>query len=158
MAVHRGNIYITDGIHPEIRVHDQFGKLVDIFRVLIQVAPVSRKEFDAFVAVALSQSQDGAAAENARIMSRMPIREIRPVYDDLVVSQSGDVWVRHFEAVPNPHRTWTVLDTGGRIVARVQTPSRLRVTQAGDDFVLGVFEDENDVEYVQLYRLTRSGS
>jgi hypothetical protein len=43
----------------------------------------------------------------------------------------------------------------GRILARVQMPSKFRVQEIGEDYVLGVWRDDLDVESVRVYGLRR---
>lgn len=39
----------------------------------------------------------------------------------------------------------------------VETPKGLRIDQIGEDYILGHFRDELDVEHVQVWPLKRSG-
>jgi hypothetical protein len=55
-------------------------------------------------------------------------------------------------------RRWTVFSPEGRALGSVVTPPGLRVLEIGRDYVLGVWQDELDVEYVRMHRLDRSGS
>ena len=50
---------------------------------------------------------------------------------------------------------WTVFDAEGRIQGLVETPPGLEVFEIGEEYVLGVVEDDLGVEYVQLWALDR---
>ena len=53
--------------------------------------------------------------------------------------------------------TWTVFDPAGRMLGELSTPPRFQVIQIGDDYVLGVWKDDLDVEHVRLYALAKPG-
>jgi hypothetical protein len=48
-----------------------------------------------------------------------------------------------------------VFGADGRMVGRLVTPPRFRLTDVGADYLLGVATDEDDVEQVVWYRLDR---
>ena len=50
---------------------------------------------------------------------------------------------------------WVVFDGSGRMLGSVTTPAGLEVTEIGEDFVLGIWRDELDVQHVQLYELMK---
>jgi hypothetical protein len=43
----------------------------------------------------------------------------------------------------------------GELLGRVMVPFRFRPRHIGSDFVLGTWEDEDDIPHVQLYRLIK---
>lgn len=84
----------------------------------------------------------------------LPVPDSLPVFGDLVVDRAGRVWV---EAYPDPEpdsaTSWTVFDRTGRKLSRLRMPGRFRPLEIGAGYVLGVWKDDLDVEYVRLYRL-----
>ena len=48
-----------------------------------------------------------------------------------------------------------MFDPRGVMLGSVYLPEGLRVTQIGDDFVLGIWQDEPGVESVRQYALTK---
>jgi hypothetical protein len=48
-----------------------------------------------------------------------------------------------------------VFDEGGAALGVVPLPPRFTPHQIGNDFVLGAWKDELDVEHVRLYRLLK---
>ena len=48
-----------------------------------------------------------------------------------------------------------VVDLKGGVLAEVTTPPRLTVQEIGVDYVLGVWRDSLDIEYVRLHRPSR---
>jgi len=55
----------------------------------------------------------------------------------------------------DPAPLWTVFDPEGRVLGFVETPKGLDILQIGEDFILGRFEDEFEVENVQVWCLER---
>ena len=51
--------------------------------------------------------------------------------------------------------SWSVFDPEGRLLGTVVTPEDFAPKHIGDDFVLGVWKDEVDVERVRLYPLEK---
>jgi hypothetical protein len=51
--------------------------------------------------------------------------------------------------------TWTVFDTEGRLLGALEIAGRVRVVDIGSDYVLGVWQDDLDVERVILYELLK---
>lgn len=54
-----------------------------------------------------------------------------------------------------PEPVWQVFDREGRWLAAVRTPPRFRIHQVGDDHLLGVWRDEDEVEHIRVYPLVR---
>jgi hypothetical protein len=83
----------------------------------------------------------------------------------MVPSNNGEVWVGEFVpadetlGVMNPSPTtptqWSVYSSHGKWLSTVTLPARFRLMTAGRDFVAGIERDENDVERVTIYELTR---
>ena len=87
-----------------------------------------------------------------------PASETRPAFTDILVDPSGAVWLelhRGDSEQDQPER-WLVLDADGTWLGAVEIPDRFSVSDVTMDAVLGVWEDELDVEHPQVLRLTRN--
>ena len=86
----------------------------------------------------------------------MSYPETMPVFGRMLVDAAGHLWVQDYAAeyLERPI-DWSVFDPDGRLIARVTVPVRFRITQIGEDWVLGVQRDEMDVQYVRVHRLAR---
>ena len=49
-----------------------------------------------------------------------------------------------------------IFDPDGRVLGRLETPVGLEVFEVGADYVLGRYRDDFDVEFVQLWDLSRN--
>ncbi len=71
------------------------------------------------------------------------------------VDRLGNVWVQQFEIPGSPSRTWSVFGADGEWLGDVDVPDRFRPLEIGDDYVLGRYGDELDVEHIQLWELVK---
>ncbi len=98
----------------------------------------------------------GRSAGGADPLDRVELPESLPAFSRLLVDDDGNLWVELF---PWPGRLvrprWEVFNPEGRLLGGVDLPAGLRATHVGRDFVLGVWKDEADVEYVRLHALRK---
>jgi hypothetical protein len=95
--------------------------------------------------------------DRARIQakySRPLLPEFLPYYRGLL-STGAELWIHEYGGDPNDGNQYLVLGSDGTRRGRVVVPPGFRIHDAGQDYVLGVYFDEDDVERVRLYRLTR---
>lgn len=90
-------------------------------------------------------------------------------FDRFLVDRLGYLWVRHphprfnpaavFQSgAPSPFpMEWDVFDPEGRWITTITLPGSFPVDEIGEDYILGVWKDELDVEYVRMYSLDRGG-
>jgi hypothetical protein len=76
-----------------------------------------------------------------------------PAFQNVVVSEEGDVWVSLTEYDLSGGLDWLVFTRTGELRGKVHTPPELRLRQVHDDFVVGFVLDELDVPYVRRYPL-----
>jgi hypothetical protein len=137
-----------------------------IMRVATEPRPVTQAELAAARERAM-EAQRESGRQLAQQMGR-PVeeptvqfthRETHPFFDALELDTAGYLWVR--EPLPGDAvdgeapRTWQVFDPEGVWLGSVETPAGVRVTEIGEDYLLGIVRDEFDVEYVRMYRLER---
>jgi hypothetical protein len=81
-----------------------------------------------------------------------------PGYSALRVDSENRVWARQTPIRSTTPERWDVFRTDGRLVDVVDMPARFTFFDAGNDYVIGVWRDDDDVEYVRIYRLESSRS
>ena len=94
------------------------------------------------------------------ILDQITFPDILPAYSAIHVSSDGYFWLAPyempgFEAEEGGPRDWTVLDPVGRWLGSVELPTHFRPMEFGADYVLGVWLDDFEVEYVQMLRISR---
>lgn len=149
----------TAGI-PEIREYDESGNLIRIVRWPDHDRVVTEAEVGRFIDASLATLPEAQRPMARDMLAGIPVAAQKPVYERLVVSDNGEIWVGLFaEVVPSdgvvrePERTWLVFTDGGMAKARAVTPEgfRLHAVQAGR--ALGVYSDEYGMELIRAYTL-----
>ena len=106
----------------------------------------------------LTQLPADLAGPLRKVMLDVGVPATLPTAYQLVVDADGAVWLRDDvgpvmrDSIPS---RWSVLDRGGGWLGDVTTPRRTEIHQITRDRVVGVWRDENDVEYVRIYGLRR---
>jgi hypothetical protein len=92
-----------------------------------------------------------ASLEDASYASTMP------AFYRLLLDDAGNLWVEDYK--PPAERklgsSWAVFDATGDWLGQVEMPAGLLAYQIGSNFVLGLWRDAEDVEYVRLYELLK---
>ena len=157
-AIWRGIILISPNDTYEIRGYDTSGALELIVRRGHQLHEVSQADFDAYVAEQVADVEENVRAAAAARFEGFPTVESFPAFESLKVDARGYLWVEEYQ-IPGVERTvWTVFDADGRVQGLVETPLGLDVYEIGEDYILGGATDDFDIEYVQMFRLTRFSS
>lgn len=134
--------------------------------------PVTDSARQAYRHVTSGRRSDGTSrfegslrAHRERVAAATVFAETYPLVSQLVLAQTGELWVRRYDTADgfsasdwrsNPGASaWAIYDARGRWVAECTLPARFAPADMGRDWVLGVSRDADDVEQVQLYRLKR---
>ncbi len=119
--------------------------------------PVTADDIAAYKSTLLDNSRDAAGQQALqRQADEWEYPETMPAYaPGLKGDRSGNVWVPAFEIARGSATRWSVFDPDGRYLGELTTPARFRVFEIGDDYVLGVWRDDLDVEYLRRYQLRK---
>jgi hypothetical protein len=91
-----------------------------------------------------------------RMLEPVPMPRVRPAYSEIRFDEVGNLWV---EIGPsgepgNSSVENLVFNETGELLGRVFLPP-VRVLEIGADYLIGVFRDELEVEYLRLYGLEK---
>ncbi|HEX7118291.1 MAG TPA: 6-bladed beta-propeller [Longimicrobiales bacterium] len=86
-------------------------------------------------------------------IDRLPAPDPAVGYRYVKVSPQGHLWVRR-PVAPGAPVEWIVYDLEARPIGQVTTPARFEIHEIGRDYLLGVWRDELDVEYIRLYAMS----
>jgi hypothetical protein len=142
----------SDAYEIDVRASD--GTLQRLIRRPVPNAPVTAEEVDEFYRD-LEEREERMAPIWRELYSKMTLPETKPAYGRLLIDADDNLWVADYSQERDDEGTWSVFDPEGRFLGTVETPTGGRVQQIGGDFVLGVWRDELDVEYVRLYELIK---
>ena len=111
-------------------------------------------------------SEEEALEQVRQTMGEIPLPETLPAFATVLADAIGHLWVREFSILDGefeiPGRetsagpVWTVFDPDGHVLGFVETPPGLDVHDIGADYILGHATDEDGIEYVRLWPLSRT--
>lgn len=158
VAVRDSLTYVGEGETFEFRVFSTDGTLGQIVRLPEYDLRVADAVRDSLRAVMLDQDLPPQLRPTMEAMANsIPTRQ--PAYSGLSVDPVGCVWVQEFTlnaADPQRPRRWLVFDPSGSWMGVVELPPSFDLFEVGEDYVLGRYRDDLDVETIQLLRLLRS--
>jgi hypothetical protein len=143
-AVTRNGALVTEGALPEIKEYNLEGRLQRIIRIYEPRRNITNTDIQRYVEVTGKPTNPD-----------IPIPEMMPTFESLLVDDEGWLWAKVYEYDPEQRPAWVVFDPSGRAHGSIRTPVGLRVQQIAGDFMLGVWTDELGVEHVRKHRVDR---
>ena len=138
----------------EVRFFDMDGRLVRILRRSTLLRRVGDAAKEAWI-LEQTEGLDPPKRESRRAaLAAVEFPEFAPAFESLALDARDRLWVQEFVGPDGAGSRWTVYDAEGAPVGVVAMPPRFRPASFGPDHVLGVWEDDLDVEYVQRYDLS----
>ena len=148
-------IWIGDTERFEMMRYAPDGRLEAIARRAFEPVVVDDALIERATAEDLEDADDDQRQAIRRRWENVPIPPTLPAYEEMLVDRGGNLWVQHFEVPGAPERTWSVFDADGIWLGDVVFPDRFRPLEIGDDYVLGRFGDDLDVEHIQIWELVK---
>ena len=154
LALSDDRAYIGTADEHEILEYTLGGTLVRRIRWQGDDLRLDSAEIDRFKdwAPAAEGEERGVRGDDIKILE---FPERMPAYTDILLDPAGNLWVRGFAPPGVRRETWTVLSPDGVWLGSMSVNERFTVTEVGADYVLGVYRDELDTEFVRRYRLNR---
>ena len=139
----------------EVRFFDADGRLVRILRRLNRPRRVGDEAKDAWIREQTERLDPPQRRSLREQLSAVEFPEYMPAFESLALDARDWLWVQEFIGLDAAAGSrWTVYDAEGAPAGVVAMPPRFRPASFGLDHVLGVWEDDLDVEYVQRYDLS----
>ena len=104
----------------------------------------------------LALATDDRRERTEEALQKMPVPETFPAYHRVRGDVNGNLWVQAYPVPPQSTARWAVFDSTGVLQGEIDMPVELDPTHIGEDFIVGVWRDDLDVEHVQLYALVKS--
>ena len=160
MAVaHRSSVFVGTGDRAQVDVRTSDGRLLRIIRWPVEPVPITPAVIDAYITYTMRDWTPESESDRARYIASVkaaPIPKTKPAFGDLLVSSDGWLWVRNYnEPDYDAPPTFEVFDADGVWQGAVQMPAWFSPTHITTDFVLGIWRDDDHVQHVRMYRLTR---
>jgi hypothetical protein len=102
-----------------------------------------------------SSSASVAPPSNIQLPEPTDWPDVKPAFtgNAAIAAPNGNVWVLRTRAAKDKIPTYDVFDATGRVVSRVALPADTRLVGFGTNTVYLARSDEDDLQYLQRYRL-----
>lgn len=155
IAVGAGHLFVGTQDAFEIAVYRGDGRLLRTVRLARNPGPVRDTDLEAY----LQEQVAGMDANDARIrrqeVARMPHPDTQPAHGALAADRVGYLFVEDFRRPGAEAVAVHVFDPDGRLTGRFELPRDVQILDVGEDYLLGLYRDELDVEYLHVYDLVR---
>lgn len=157
-AVESEGFYWATPDRYEIKFFDAEGRVRRLIRRPIApraVDPAMISEAIEEEVAEIRESQGEArAAEQRTWLEEQVWGDYLPLFQEAFVDGEDRLWVGSVESLGVGFASqWSVFSRTGRWLGDVSAPDRLRIVDANHDMVMGIWQDDLDVPYVQLHRL-----
>ncbi len=86
---------------------------------------------------------------------RWSMQRTLPQVTRVVTDSDGRAWLRRWARYGAPSAEWIVLERFGAPIARVSMPAAFVPNEVGADYLLGMITDEDGVQSIHRYVLSR---
>lgn len=151
-------LYFVDTGKPEVRIHGLDGSLDRVVRLSPPTRSVVAEDVERIRSQYLEGAPPDIQDQIRTLLDEVPIPETMPYFSRLVPGVDGSIWLQRYQPFRDELETrWTVVGSNGEWLGDVELPEGLALHAASNEWVLGVWTDELDVEYVKRYRLEPRG-
>lgn len=155
-AARGDELYVADSERLAVAVYGTDGKLRRVARAAHEPEALTPEEVARYKEEQLASAGAGDEGEmTRRLLEATPFPQTKSAFAAMQVDAGGAVWLRGHTVGGDEPARWTVFDADGRLLGTVQAPAGFRVTEIGEDYVLGVWSDDLDVQHVRLYALEK---
>jgi hypothetical protein len=145
--------WVVNGGGTELEQRSRRGDLARIVR-LSHDLPRTSDVYSRYVEASLATMDSTRRAQYEHFYGlHHPLPEHIPAYQAILVDATSHVWLERYRLPGDTVPSWDVISPKGRWLGAVAVPSRLRLLQVGDDFVLGRHLDTLGVERIRLHPL-----
>lgn len=149
-------MYFGSGDSWEIQGYGLDGRLNRLIRLDRELLPVTGDLMAAHLRAEEAEAVDEAQAREIRQgIEEMPIPDFLPAFASLHSDKVDHLWVERSRGPEDSPPTFDIFNPEGTLVGLASLPADLSVLEIGDDYLLGLFRDELEVEYLRLYPLRR---
>ena len=152
VAVHEHLVVVSSDEH-RLRWYTPDGRLARVARWNGEIREMTNARYEEWLQ---ALPYEPGQVESMREQNEgLPLPPRVPTYESILVDADGNAWLERFRLTPAEPTLWTVIGPDGLWLGDVEVPEGLWIQEIGRDYVLGVWHDELEVPYVQLYDLER---
>lgn len=150
------SVFVGTGDRFEIQEFSLEGKHLQTIREDRATVPVTTAEVEAYVSDFIARASGRVNTSTYRqYFQEIEWPKTYPAYGQLKVDGAGNLWVEEYPIPGKDIRDWTIYSRSGGRIAVITLPRGFRLLEAGRDYVLGVWRDELDVDYIRVYGLVK---
>jgi hypothetical protein len=164
MLVTGDSIVIGTNESYELAMYDLAGRPVRIIRVAVPARPVEDEDVELVRKKAWEEFEPRSGEMPQQMISDyraflddQRYAEQLPFYGVFAADPAGNLWAQDYPRPADAEERFTVFDRDGELIARVRLPPGLHFLAAGDDAILGLWRDADDVEQLRVHRVIRPG-
>ncbi len=157
VAVGGAFLLAGDSERPEVRRYTPDGALTTLIRWAAPDAVLDPNVFAQMKRVALA-GQEGNESRRASVEARFaasPPGTPLPHLGGLHLDPHDNRWVREFAPLPTDSIRFRVFDPSGQLLGPLALGPRHTVLDIGSDRILTVWQDDDDLEHLRVYRIVR---
>ena len=148
--------YYASGDLWEIQAYDPVGELRRLIRLARDPVPVRGEDLEAQIQEEIAEAGDPSEAPEIRAgFEEMPVPDFMPAFAGLHADVHGYLWVERYRRPGDDTPVFDILDPEGVLVGRANLPPGLEILEIGQDYILTLYRDELEVEYLKLFSLQR---
>ena len=155
VALGSKHVYIGDGGGYEIEVYDLSGNPLPSIRWTGPDLRYDQDLVDQLPRNAVADAPEESRAGLRRWYAEMPELDQLPAYDRILVSDTDQVWVRHFGRPGAVGEEWVVFGPDHELAGRLRMPPRSKLWEVRGDRLIYSVLDELDVPIVRISRIER---
>lgn len=157
-------IVVAKNARWELEVYDGTGRLVRLIRVDQDPRAITPEHVAAHRAWSKEQMMEQPMLRNAPEQIRKQVTDRVdqatypsefPFIEAILSGGDGHLWVQEQGDPGDERRRFAVLDSTGQLLGRVIMPDRFRPTHIRGDRMAGIWRDQDDVEFVRVYRVLK---
>ena len=153
------NVIVVDNASFQFDVVDTSGRLIRRVRRQHLSDAVRPAHMAAYADERVSAISDPArkASRRAEYQEASHAPVFPALEPRIVVDAAQRIWLGSFRRPGDKEQEWWLFSIDGTLVGRITVPSALTVTDAGPDYVLGIWRDQDGVQTIRHYRLSTAG-
>jgi len=140
----------------EVKVFGEDSSLLRVVRLDRPPLPVTDEDLTAFIEEELEEIGN---EEEARVWRReleaMPRPDFYPPHGSIYADAFGTLFVEDFRLPGRSTVGVNIFGPEGKLTGHFELPAGLEVLDVGEDYLLALYQDDLEVEYLRLYELVR---
>lgn len=150
----QGQVVVIDNDRFQFDVVDTTGRLIRRVRRTVANQPVRPAHMQAYIRDRVATARPQFREELQKDLEGRQHAPTFPALDARLLIDAGDrLWLAEYRRPGDREQAWWIFTVDGRMVGQVNLPVSLTLTDAGSDWALGTWTDQDGVLTVRLYDL-----